>query len=75
MLTMNDPNASTSLADVANSLISTLGAIEMTRLNNTPAIAQTPANPAPNVAAVKNNTMIYIGLGVAALGVLYLAMR
>lgn len=72
-----DGNATTfDMTNVLNSLIGTVGAVEINRQNaTTPAIAQTANTPAPGVVR-KDNTAMYMVAGGAVLVIaLYLALK
>lgn len=64
------------MTSVLNSLIGTVGAVEINRQNTTPAVAQTPVNPAPGVIRPANENMPYILAGGAVLVVaLFFALK
>lgn len=68
------PNDNIDLTNVLNSLIGTLGAVEMRRLE-TPLVAQTAANPAPNVSAAKANMPLILAGGAVLTVALFLALK
>lgn len=69
-----ETNTTLDMTNVLNSLIGTIGAVEITRLN-TPLVAQTATNPAPGVVRQPNN-MPYILAGGAVLAIaLFVALK